>query len=556
MMKQRKLAALCLGAVLVLSACSNNAGNSGNAGNAGNSGTGANAGGKSSAAPATGKQDPYAPMTDQVTITIGKEAAVDPKLPGGSTVEDNELTRYFSEKLNVKYVNAWQATSSGDAYRQKVSLSLTGGELPDVMVVDKQQLVQLVNADMLEDLTAVYDNYVSPSLKGAYDSTNGYSLNSATFDGKLMAFPNVSPGADAENLLWVRQDWLDELNLPAPKTLDDIIAVTKAFQEKKGASGILGTQQIVNIGNSQYGFDTIFSSFDAYPELWIKDDQGKVVYGSIQPQMKEALAKLQEMVKDGLIDREFAVKKPEQATELIVSGKAGIFFGPWWLPYSPLNDAVSQDSKAEWAAYLAPEGKDGKLNTHLAAASGSYLVVRKGYEHPEAVLKTLNLQFDVDQLQGEGIVQQDPYQWMNMPFSLLLSNYDDKEKKALAVQAVIDGTASADTLQGEAKQVYESYLKDKETPKKDMAAWSQRHAFLTGALVLAGDGVTQKQGVFYDQTDTMRTKWANLQKLEDEAMLKIIMGSESVDYFDSFVDKWKSQGGDQITKEIQAATDK
>ncbi|ULO07107.1 extracellular solute-binding protein [Paenibacillus sp. 19GGS1-52] len=549
-MKRRKLTTLLLGSILVLSACSNAADNTAN-----NAGNNADAG-KNNAETAVGKQDPYAPMAEQVTISIGKEAAVDPKLPSGSTVEDNELTRYFSEKLNIKYVDDWQATSSGDAYRQKVSLSLTGGDLPDVIVVDKQQLVQLVNADMLEDLTGVYENYVSPSLKAAYDSTNGYSLNSATFDGKLRAFPNVSPGADAENLLWVRQDWLDELNLPAPKTLDDIIAVTKAFQKKKGASGILGTQQIVNIGNSQYGFDTIFSAFDAYPELWVKDEQGKVVYGSIQPQMKEALAKLQDMVKEGLIDKEFAVKKPEQATELIVSGKAGIFFGPWWLPYSPLNDAVSQDSKAEWAAYLAPEGKEGKMNTHLAAASASYLVVRKGYEHPEAVLKTLNMQFDIDQLQGEGIVEMDPYQWMNMPFTLLLSNYDDKEKKALAVQSVIDGSAAVDTLQGEAKQVYESYLKDKETPKKDMAAWSQRNAFLTGALILAGDGVSQKQGVFYDQTDTMRGKWANLQKLEDETMLKIIMGSESVDYFDSFVEKWKSQGGDQITEEVEAQINK
>jgi putative aldouronate transport system substrate-binding protein len=421
------------------------------------------------------------------------------------------------------------------------------------MVVDKQQLVQLVNADMVEDLTETYEKYVSPNLKAAYDSTNGFSLASATFDGKLRAFPNVSPGADAQNLLWVRQDWLDEMNLEAPKTLDDIIAVTKAFQEKKGAAGILGTQQIVNVGNSQYGFDSIFSAFGAYPEMWIEDEQGQAVYGSIQPQMKEALAKLQEMVRDGIIDKEFAVKKPEQSTELVVSGKAGIFFGPWWLPFSPLNDAVSQDSKAEWAAYPAPVGSEGKMNTHMAAASGSYLVVRKGYEHPEAVLKTLNLQFDVDQLQGEGIVKNDPYQWMNMPFSLLLSNYDDKEKKALAVKAVIDGKAGEETLQGEAKQIYESYLKDKEAPKKDLTAWSQRHAFLTGALALAENDINRVQGVFYDQTDTMRLKWANLQKLEDETMLKIIMGSEPVDYFDSFVEKWKAQGGDQITAEVQAA---
>lgn len=190
----------------------------------------------------------------------------------------------------------------------------------------------------------------------------------------------------------------------------------------------------------------------------------------------------------------------------------------------------------------------------MASPTTRYLVVKKGFKHPEAVLKTLNMQFDTDQLQGEGIVQKDAYNWMNMPFSLLLSNYDDKEKKAKLVQDVIDGKAGADTLQGEAKQIYNSYLKDKENPKKDLAAWSQRHAFLTGALpLIQDDKINRNVGVYYDQTDTMRTKWANLRKLEDETFLKIIMGNEPVDSFDSFVGKWKSQGGDEITKEVAEA---
>ncbi|MDG0791806.1 hypothetical protein OMP38_13755 [Cohnella ginsengisoli] len=48
----------------------------------------------------------------------------------------------------------------------------------------------------------------------------------------------------------------------------------------------------------------------------------------------------------------------------------------------------------------------------------------------------------------------------------------------------------------------------------------------------------------------MQTKWTNLKKLEDETFLKIIMGVAPVDEFDTFVKKWKQQGGDEITAEV------
>ncbi|WP_199620790.1 extracellular solute-binding protein [Paenibacillus alkalitolerans] len=513
--------------------------------------------GQESEAPAN--IDPYGPVAEKVTITIGKAVAADPKLPEGSTVEDNEYTRFIEDKLNVDFKHAWQAT--GDAYAQKVSLSVTSGDIPDVMVVSKSELTQLVRSDLVEDLTQAYETYASDNLKGAYESTNGYALRSATYDGKLMAMPNVSPGADGVNLLWVRQDWLDALGLQPPKSLDDVLAIAKAFKEqdpdkngKADTFGLLGSQNIVNLGNSTFGFDTVFSLFDSYPELWYEKD-GEIVYGSVQPETKEALAKLSEMYKSGLIDQEFGVKNTDMAVEHVVSGKSGIFFGPWWLPFWPLNDAVSQDPKAEWKAYLAPLNDEGVMNTHVMAPTVQYLVVKKGFKSPEAVVKTLNYQFDMDQTQGEQFYQgmDVPFGWTNMPFTLLLSRFDDKESKTLKVQSVIDGKADVSTLEGEAKQIYESYIKDKENPKKDLGAWSQANAFMTGVKPLTEDNIYRQYGAFYDQTETMTKRWANLQKLEDEAFLQIILGTRSIDYFDEFVAKWKEQGGDKITEEVREA---
>ncbi len=53
----------------------------------------------------------------------------------------------------------------------------------------------------------------------------------------------------------------------------------------------------------------------------------------------------------------------------------------------------------------------------------------------------------------------------------------------------------------------------------------------------------------------MKRLWTNLEKLEDETMLKIITNVEPVDSFDEYVETWKSTGGDQITKEVQEEVD-
>ena len=57
--------------------------------------------------------------------------------------------------------------------------------------------------------------------------------------------------------------------------------------------------------------------------------------------------------------------------------------------------------------------------------------------------------------------------------------------------------------------------------------------------------VNYEQPAFYGQTDGMKRLWTNLEKLEDETMLKII----------TYVETWKSTGGDQITKEVQEEVD-
>ena len=55
---------------------------------------------------------------------------------------------------------------------------------------------------------------------------------------------------------------------------------------------------------------------------------------------------------------------------------------------------------------------------------------------------------------------------------------------------------------------------------------------------------------YFETSETMKTKWASLEKLEQQTILKIIVGEADMSTFDEFVENWKSAGGDTITEEI------
>ncbi|WP_339319956.1 extracellular solute-binding protein [Paenibacillus sp. FSL R10-2734] len=506
----------------------------------------------------------YSKYEDPIVIRIGFKVP-DSRLNTGDSNDNNPITRYLESITNIKVVHSWEAKGE-DAFYQKAQLAIDSNDLPDAMVVDRDQLKKLIDNDMIEDLTETYEVYGSELIKDMYNSTQGEALSDASRYGKLYGLPNVAIDADSPVLLWVRQDWLDKLELHAPRTFEDIKNIAKAFIEKDpdgngkrdtvGLSGykniIYGTKPLVN------GLDGVFSALHAFPTNWIKDNAGNIVYGSITPETKQALAKLADWYKRGLLDPNFALYKETQ--EPIITGKSGMFFGPWWMPYYPLSEAVALDTKAEWRAYAAPLDDSGKFVAHLAPVTDRYLVVRKGFEHPEAIMKQLNVFTRLERRQdpnSEEVKKLDDFSAQTgiqlrayYPFDLLIDYSDAIEKHYADIQQALHGKIDPDTLNPDTRLIYDQWVEDTEQPKKDLEGWKAANAYKYGVAVLTSTAIEGVRGVFYGNTKLMKSKWTELQNLESEAFLNIIVGDSSISDFDVFVEKWKSLGGEEITKEV------
>jgi putative aldouronate transport system substrate-binding protein len=518
-----------------------------------------------------GPADPFGKYEQGITLTYGKEVdPTDKSLPAGDTPENNQYSRYVKDNLNIDTKVTWQA-ATGTNYEQKVNLAISSNDLPDALVVKDTQLRAMVKAGQLEDLTDAFNRYASPAMKSYMEKTNGVSAEAVTFDGKMYAIPSIQVHSDGVHQMWIRKDWLDKLGLEPPKTMEDLENVAKAFVEQdpdgngqNDTIGIAGQQNggrlyanFLESTNNTYGLDPIFGAYQAYPGYWLKDDSGSPVYGSILPETKEALAKLRDMYANGLIDKELGIRK--SASEPVVNGNAGIFFAPWWMGYGPLPDAIKNNPEANWQAYLLPLDADRQFNAHMGAPSTVFVVVRKGYEHPEAVIKMLNLlirdesKFDISVPVG------------HYPLRVPMSYMDESEYSAKALQEVLAGSkkpedftdpgykllaADIQNVKKVKKEPYDNMDIQYWDPQADLGVWSRIYSLLVGSSSLQQD-YNKVYSLLYSQTRTMESRWSNLKKLEDETFLKIIMGAAPLDTFDTFVSDWKKQGGDRITEEVK-----
>ena len=516
---------------------------------------------------------PYGKYPETVVYTLGKTATNFDVLDGteyeGDDDVNNAWTRYLKEKLNIQNENLFEA-NDGDDYEQKVSMAIVSGEIPDIMVVgDYATLKQLYENDLIADLTEVYENCASDKIKEIYDSYDGVCLETATFDGKLMGLPTTEI-SHGPGILWLRKDWMDKCNLEEPKTMEDIYNILQQFlvQDPGGngegqTAGLVIDPEIAGNSGGSYMPNNIFTLYGAYPKQWIDDGSGNAVYGSVQPQMKEALEQLSKMYSEGLIDKQFVTRTGDDRKGLLNSGKSGAFFGNWWGAWE-VADSMSLNKEAEWVPYICPVGSDGKVTMFSGNPNSSYVVVRKEFEHPELVMKIASMQFDYSRYQEkdeEAYKELTDYGELNAGGSILATNIDYYDGFPRSSKLVVDALESGDISQLNRNDLTtylnsKKYLESLENGEESTSSgWASYNSMLCASLV-AETEVNRVMPVFFGSTQSMALKWPTLEKMEQEMLLKIITGEKPVDYFDEFVETWNKTGGEQITEEVNQAIKK
>ncbi|MFD0674889.1 hypothetical protein [Cohnella sp. GCM10027633] len=556
----------------VVTACSNN--NKDNtASDAGSSpSASASASSSSSASPAgttpdgpTGKFDPPIEVTTVRSVNTAAE------LPPGQDLDNNSWTKAFQEELGINLKNNWKVNAT--QYQNKVAVTMASGDMPDFMEVDAQQFQILVEAGTIADLTETYDKFASDLTKASMDANNGIRLQAATMNGKLMGIPVDGGEAADTQFIFIRKDWLANVGLEAPKSMDDVINIAKAFTkndpDKNGKNDTYGLSLDLNLFNGWSGLDGFFNGYHAYPFNptkgsatalnFIKGADGKAQWADTQPEVKTALGKLAELFQEGAIYPEFSVIDGMKSAELVTSGKIGLAFGAFWVPTWPINNMYNDVPGSDWGIYplVSSDDKPARSQSTTGLPSRFYVVNKKS-EHPEApilMLNTYNEKLVGNFDKNYHTVTADGKDYPVFSLSPVRGGIPGNNPKAAAAVQAAKKSGDASALNDEQKQYFDQVAKFEAGDKTMWAAnklWAEGGVFSIQGQYADNNLIFQSAYVG-NPTMTMIAKGPSLRDEEVKMMTSIIMGSKPIEYFDEWAANWLKSGGQEILDEVNAS---
>lgn len=476
------------------------------------------------------------------------------ELPGES-LEHNRWTELYEEVLGIKITYDWTEWSS--IYSRKLGVSLASGDIPDIVRVNASQLRVLSNAGLIQDLSEVYEEYATPLTRKVLSEEGTGPFETATLDGKLMAIPETNSSIEGAMFLWIRTDWLERLGLQPPKTMAEVLAISKAFTQQdpdgNGRHDTYGLAATKYLWDPVMGLTGFMAGYGAYPGIWIKDKTGKLVYGGIQPEVKHALQVLQDLYRTGQIDREFAFKDGVKASDWMEHEQVGMMYGEQWGSFL-VQLSREQNPQAEWQAFPLVSESGAAPKVPLPFSTNQFLAVKQGVPHPEALIKLINLH-----LEKNWGATSEVERYYNAPqavwkLSPVTPFPVQKNLEAFRELETFRRTGDASVLQDEAKTIqkriaaYEAGGADSET------GWGWERTYGPSGAFSILDGYERKSQLLYESfvgapTETMIEKQNILNNLQIDAFLDIIQG-RPLSEFDNFVAQWNKLGGEQITAEV------
>lgn len=504
-----------------------------------------------------GKYDPA------ITITIGKQLDENTGRYGdGEDINKNPMTELALEKLGIKMETT---LLGGDAsnYDTKLRLALTSSEdLPDVFPVYSAQLAaDMIESGMVKEITDDIENLMPERLKEIYDQYPN-TFSTVTKDGKIYGLA-VSPHLTEGQVMIIRQDWLDNLGLEAPTTIDEFEEVIRAFTEDdpdgNGKQDTYGfTYEGDTIYNNGWCADpvTIFSVYSGkfIPGQWQEDEDGKLVYGSLNEGNKKALERMAKWHANGWTFQEAAATGAWDAMTQFTEGKAGIFIGrPWCI--GSVADVTSVAPEAIVKAYPNILQENGEMTYQDAELNDGWLMFNKDFENMEAFFEYYDWAYASafgDEGYEYGYLEGYDYQVQGDKVVFDSNLFDPPVSDAFmpGKSTVFKNTPGFSSMEAYAS-VYAGNEPTTGAEIKAAAHFESDYNTAEGYAIANEYSDYQQQSKFKAAPTASMTKyWEQLQTMEKQVYTNIIYGNESIDAFDKFVEDWYAQGGEQITKEV------
>lgn len=462
--------------------------------------------------------------------------------------EDAEMVQYWEEKYNVDLV-MWYIERS--KWHEILNVKLASNEMPDILTVDDVDILRkYYDQDLIKEVPNDLVDHFMPKISAQLDvvaEKEGVTPWIVTnIDGTNYGIPKVNPNGQYHNVSVWRKDWLENVGITkTPETIEEYEeAFYKFVENDPDQNGSDDTYALSSGYQKAGGFSSIYGAFGFLPTYWSMKD-GEMAYGAVQPEMKQALAKLAKWYKDGLINPEF-----------ITGENRG---GHWSISHDFIEGKVGYTNSTPYY-HIAPPGvygsKGGKFYRTMAKTvddmdtvvslgrppvgpNGESGDVRWGLINKEALV--FKKEIEPDKLGKLLFMVED-----------MCSNFDNFTTANYGIEGKhyekVDGAYKYTTEEGVPVEEYGL--------GNPLVAWAGgfefENEFRPKQYAFGKEHATysnQYSNQLFSSLPSKDMYWDELDKIQKEAYIRIITGDKPVDYFDEFVDQWYKLGGEQLVQE-------
>ena len=274
-------------------------------------------------------ENPYSfPLVDsETTVTMWCDL-IPPlfnAMPNG--MSDNMVLQELQNRTGITLdITSTAITGAADA----VSLQVASGDYPEIWSGFGSYytggIPEAIEQEIILDLAEYKENF--PSYFEILDTYPIYGKNAYTDDGNVGVLSGIWTNPVVDVGLTVRQDYLDELGLDVPTTLDDFYEALTAMKDKYGAYYYMNqdSSDPVNSFAQCFGVVGNASSSSTYAYYMAKDGE-EVVFSPMEDGFKDYLETMAKWYSEGLIYADF-LSAPDAvpATDLLLGGNIGVTY--------------------------------------------------------------------------------------------------------------------------------------------------------------------------------------------------------------------------------------
>lgn len=457
------------------------------------------------------------------------------------SLNDTEFAKNLQEKTGVKI--EFLHPASGQE-KEQFNLLIASGELPDIVEWVWPSFPggpeKAIKDGSILKLNDIIDKF-APNLKKYLNANKDIEKMMKTDSGSIYSFPFVR----GDDLLLVfygpilRNDWLKELSLEIPTTVEEWEKVLRAFKEKKGADAPFTINGIPG--------DFICGAFGVNTGYFMSN--GKVKYGPLEPGYKAYIEKMNQWYKEGLIDKNFATIDGKGVQANMLNGKSGATLGytgaslGTWMkamegkPFELAAAPFPTKNKGETPIFAQKDWRVPGTGAAISAKSKNVELAARFLDYGYSKEGELLYNFGKE---GVSYKMDGAYP----RYTEEVTKNPNKLSIGQAVSKYARSTYSGPFVQR--KEYIEQYLV---LPQQQAAikTWSKNDAYKTMVPPITP---TPEESAKLSKIDS------DISTYVDEMRIKFIMGSEPLSNFDKFVDQVKKLNVEEAIKIREAAVER